>query len=196
MISFLKDHKIGFIDISTVIVVLSVIYLTFCVFDYIQPPARTGIEYVFIEKGYNTGIIKHSVDNSDDPYNKEKIHAINLMIDPGDTVHVGFKIERLKTADVWIDRIFISGGNQKYHVNSVSRNLNDSNLGERRITADYKIPLFLKEGCGAYIFSRNSYEYAYNLISLIKPIVYETPKINLCVNTSSTFNAEINKLFP
>lgn len=186
---------LGFIDFSTIIVALIITYMSWCIYDIIESPSKSGIDYIFVEKGYNTGEIKERVEISN-PFDLESIAKFTMNVNPGDTVHVGFRTIRYKPTSISIDRLFVSSGGQEYHISSITRNVTDTNLGTRRIESDYRIPLFLKEGCGAYIYSRRTHEYNYNILTQIKPPTFESPKINLCIDSSTQFNSKNITIFP
>lgn len=183
MRKFIKgQRKINILDISTICLGLVIVYFAWCFIDTLADPIDTEVTNVTIEHGYNTGKIKSSYLNEN---SSVKLVDLSFYVKPGDTIHVEFTSNRKRNGEMRVDRIF-SIKNREYVTYSINRIIGVNE--EFKTVAEYKIPLFIKSGCDAAVFSRGWFEPSYNIIASIRPIILETPKIKICVEESSRYD--------
>lgn len=171
-----KIQKVRLMDYLTGFLVLAGLYIAACLWDLSNRPVDITVHSVIVEEGFNTGRIKakHNGGNLD-------LKELVIKANPGDTIHIEYDVVRRRSADIISERLFVDAMNREYNVNSVQRSVSQKGLRIHRVTADYKVPFFLREGCGSYVFTRAHYDLHYNIFTHIKPVTIEGPKVNICI---------------
>lgn len=179
--------KLTLIDYFTATIVACGLYIGACFIDMNRKINYYHINSIVVENGYNTGQIRSRMNGS-----KIDPETVNINANPGDTIHVEFHIERYRSATVLAERIFEDSNDKQYVVNQKSHTIDRSNMNTTVAVAEFRVPIFARGGCGSDIYVRANYELTYNIVTHLRPVLLETPKLKVCVlNQNNDLSAVI-----
>jgi len=101
-----------------------------------------------------------------------------ISVDEGDTIVANIKVIHFRYGTNNIERIIKYANGQEHLIYYARR----PHIGPRTFTllTEYKIQRGVKTGCGHVVFSRNTFNDAYNLLTHLFPILTESPHIPFC----------------
>lgn len=157
------------LDLVSLIIVGFTLYLGYCFFDlkFVRPLDVT------------VGNIVIEADSS----GKQRYISTfrEIYVSPGDSIHVEYNTNRIKTGQLIIDRVFTDPQEKEYVLSTTKKEISQELLGKTSVISSYKIPRHIDYGCGAKLFSRSIFITSYNALSEAFPQTISGPKIPVCV---------------
>ena len=173
-----KKSKHTTIDFLSAIIVGVALCLAFWVYDAKKIPAKASIISYWIE---DDELLNNSrIKTPETKY----VAGDKVKINPGDTIHITYFVERFKTGEVINERIFFDGNipdNREHQISSMSRKIDSTRLGKQFVETEFKVPLNVRLGCNAAVYSKNYYTYHLNPLTMIKNTLMITDKMHLCI---------------
>lgn len=163
-------------NILTSFLITIICYFAWCFYDFNQKIVDIRIGQIVIESGIETNHIKAKYDTV----------PSSITVSPGDTVHVEYILTRYRTAVAISERIFEDDEDKTYHISTAMRIIDYNQLGEnQKNVGQFRIPLLSRESCDNEIYSKIYYDLFFNIMTFMKPVLVESPRVSVCVDSNS-----------
>ena len=163
-------------NIFTAFLIFIICYFAWCFYDFNRKIVDIRVGKVVVESGIDTNVIKSKHDTVPE----------SITVSPGDTVHVEYILTRYRTAIAISERIFEDYEDKTFHTSTAMRIIDYNQLGEnQKNVGQFRIPLLSREGCNNEIYTKIYYDLFFNIMTFMKPILVESPRVSVCVDGNS-----------